>query len=67
MITISFAMASIMGAAQTLASFEIDLSKATNGIDVPVSISLAELKISSTTLFSLAEVIDNKKVSVPFR
>ncbi len=60
-------MASIMGAAQTLASFEIDLSKATNGIDVPVSISLAELKISSTTLFSLAEVIDNKKVSVPFR
>jgi hypothetical protein len=64
---ISFVMISIISTAQTLASFKIDLSKETNGMDVPVSISLAELKISPAASFSLAEVKGNKKIPVPYQ
>jgi len=60
-------MASIIGTAQPLSHFEVDLSKATNGIDVPASISLAKLKINSAASLSLIEIKNGKKIPVPFQ
>lgn len=65
--TTSIGMTSIIGATQTLASFEVDLSKATNGIDVPVIMDLAKLKISPSATFSLIEVKSNKKIPTPYQ
>ena len=65
--TISLVMACLISNAQTLASFEVELAKATNGIDVPASISLSELKNSPSTSFTLAEIKDNKQVQVPYQ
>jgi len=62
-----FAALSMACKAQTLASFEIDLSKATNGIDVPVTMDIAKFKINPSAVFSLIEVHDNKKIMVPYQ
>ncbi|HEY6504990.1 MAG TPA: PmoA family protein [Chitinophagaceae bacterium] len=67
LVTILFIMTSIISTAQTLARFEVDLSKATNGIDVPVSISLDDLKINPAASYSLVEVKGKKKTPVPFQ
>jgi hypothetical protein len=60
-------MASIISTAQPLSHFEVDLSKATNGIDVPVSISLAKLKINPAASLSLIEIKNGKKIPVPIQ
>jgi hypothetical protein len=65
--TILYAVTSIIASAQTLASFEIHLSKASNGIDVPVNQSLSGLTINPAASFSLAEVKGNKNKSIPFQ
>jgi len=65
--TISFVKISMISGAQTLASFEVDLAKATNGIDVPASISLPALKISPSSSFTLVEIKENKQVQLPFQ
>ncbi len=62
-----FAALSMVCKAQTLASFEIDLSKATNGIDVPVTMGITKFKIDPYAVFSLIEVKDNKKTVVPYQ
>ena len=67
LITILFVMATIISIAQPLSHFEVDLSKATNGIDVPVSVSLDKLKISTTSSFSLVEIKGDKTLPVPFQ
>lgn len=67
LITILLVMVSLIGATQTLASFEIDLSKATNGIDVPVSAELDKWKIDPSTTFSLVEIKKNKKIAIPYQ
>jgi hypothetical protein len=53
--------------AQVIASFEVELPKATNGIDVPVTISLDDWKIDPENLFSLVEVIGKQKINVPYQ
>lgn len=60
LITISLAMTSIVGQSQTIAKFDIDLSKETNGIDVPVTIDLTQFKISPGTEFYLSKMVDKK-------
>src|SRR5689334_20196867 len=67
LITILFVMATIISIAQPLSHFEVDLSKATNGIDVPVSVSLDKLKISTGSSFSLVEIKGGKTLPVAFQ
>jgi hypothetical protein len=67
LIAILFIMNPITGAAQVTGRFVIDLPTATNGIDVPVSISLAELKINPANPFSLSEITGDKKIPVAFQ
>src|SRR5688572_13780653 len=67
LVTMLLVMASMISDAQTLAGFEVDLAKATNGIDVPASIKLSELKISPSASFTLAEIKENKQVQVPYQ
>jgi Methane oxygenase PmoA len=61
-------MSTIMSSAQTIAKFEIDLSREANGIDIPVTIDLSRFHIPASTKFSLTKVI-NKKMSIltPFQ
>ena len=65
LIILSFIMSSIPGIAQTIARFEIDLSKEANGIDVPVTIDLTLFRIPAGTKFSLVKNLDRKKLFVP--
>ncbi|HLG40959.1 MAG TPA: PmoA family protein [Chitinophagaceae bacterium] len=60
-------MTSIISTAQTLAGFQIDLTKPVNGIDIPVIMSLTDLKVSPSVSFSLVEVQGNKKIHIPFQ
>jgi hypothetical protein len=60
-------MASFISSAQTIASFEVVLPTAANGIDVPVSYNLDEITFTADSAISLVEIIDNKKVPVPFQ
>jgi hypothetical protein len=53
--------------AQTIASFEINLSKATNGLDIPTSISLDEITFLPDSTLSLLAVQGTKKTAVPFQ
>jgi len=53
--------------AQTLATFEVDLSASSGGLDIPVSVSLDNITFISDTLISLVEVQNNKPVAVPFQ
>ena len=54
-------MTSIISSAQSIAKFDIDLSKEINGIDVPVTIDLSQFKIAPGTEFYLSKMIDKKK------
>ncbi len=68
LIILGFTIIASVSRAQTLASFKIELPKATNGIDVPVSLGLAEWKINPGVVFSLVEIRkDNKKQVIPFQ
>jgi hypothetical protein len=60
-------MSSIISSAQMLSGFEVALPKETNGIDVPLTINLADLKMDPSASFSLEEVRENKKIPVPFQ
>jgi len=48
-------MTSLAGSAQAIANFSIDLSKETNGIDVPVTIGLSQFNAPAGTTFSLSK------------
>src|SRR5689334_13321639 len=60
-------MASLSSSAQTLASFQINLAKPANGIDVQVSINLDEHTFDNYSSISLMEVQWSKKIPVPFQ
>lgn len=64
---IIFLMTASSSIAQTVARFEVDLPKATNGVYVPVNIDLKGITKKSLTSLSLVEVKSNTKNPVPFQ
>ncbi|MDP4261450.1 MAG: PmoA family protein [Bacteroidota bacterium] len=64
---ISFLMTSVIGSAQTIASFEVKLTQATNGLEIPASINLDEITYIADSSLSLVEIQGNKKIPVPFQ
>ena len=60
-----FFMSTLSSSAQTIADFVVDLSKETNGIDVPVTIDLNQFHIPPGTNFNLAMDLGEKRVWVP--
>ena len=52
---------------QKIASFEVEFSKATYGLDIPVSINLDEITYISDTLLNLYEVKGNTRTAIPFQ
>jgi len=57
----------LIGAAQKIAGFEVDLSKQTNGLDEPASINLDNVSFVPDSLLSLVEVTGSKRIPVPFQ
>jgi hypothetical protein len=53
--------------AQTIASFEVELPKPAQELDIPVSVSLDNITFLSDTLLSLVEVQGSKTLPVPFQ
>ncbi len=53
--------------AQKIATFEIELSKPSNGLDIPVNIDLDNISFSKDSSLSLMKVEGNKKTPVPFQ
>lgn len=53
--------------AQPIASFEVPLSKAVNGIEIPVSINLDEITFMPDSTLSLIEIQGNKKIPTAFQ
>jgi hypothetical protein len=68
LIMLSFIMSSIPGIAQTIARFEVRLPESTNGLEVPVSVSLKDIK-ALPSASSMALVITNgtSKTYFPFQ
>jgi hypothetical protein len=64
-IILCFLVQSIYG--QKIATFEVDLSKETYGISVPVSIDLDAITFVSDSELTLVEIRDNNKMPVPFQ
>ncbi len=52
---------------QKIASFEVEFSKSTYGLDIPVSVCLDEITYISDTLLNLYEVKGNNREVVPFQ
>src|SRR6188474_946926 len=53
--------------AQTIASFEVPISKATNGIEIPVNVNLDEITFLPDSVLSLIEIRGNKKIPTAFQ
>ncbi len=53
--------------AQIIATFEIELQKPVNGLEIPVSVNLDEVTFLSDSSLSLIEIGGNKKITVPFQ
>ena len=60
-------MAIFFSKAQKIATFEVDLPKVTNGIDVPVSFDLTGITAVPGAALSLLQVDGDKKMPVPFQ
>jgi hypothetical protein len=63
----AFCLVAINSYSQKIATLEIELKKATSGLDIPVSINLDELTYVSDSLLNLLEIKGDKKISVPFQ
>lgn len=53
--------------AQKIATFEVDLSTETNGLEVPVSVSLKGINLPADATLSLVKINGSKKTPVPFQ
>ena len=53
--------------AQKLAAFEVELTKQTNGLDVPASVNLDYVSFVADSLITLVEVNGAKRTVVPFQ
>jgi Methane oxygenase PmoA len=67
LIVILFCMNTVIGSAQTIARFQVTLSKPANGLDIPASINLDEITFVADSSLSLMEIQGNKKVPIPFQ
>jgi hypothetical protein len=60
-------LTSINGNCQMIASFEVNLTKETYGLNIPVSINLDNVTYLSDTLLALYEVTNKSKTAVTFQ
>src|SRR5688572_30460721 len=56
-----------VGYSQKVATIEVDLSRASNGLDAPASFDLDAVTFLSDTILSFVEVQGSKKIPVPFQ
>ncbi len=63
----SFCLLSVNTFSQKIAAIEVDLPKAANGLEIPVSFNLDEVTFISDTLISLFEVIGTTRNEIPFQ
>src|SRR5215831_15060109 len=52
---------------QPIATIEVSLSRATNGVEVPVSVDLDNITFTKDSALTLVELQGNKEVPVPFQ
>lgn len=62
-----FCMLAAGSYSQKIATLEVDLTKVTYGLDIPVSINLDEVTLVSDSILNLLEVKGDKKTPVPFQ
>jgi hypothetical protein len=62
-----FCLVAVISYSQKIATLEVELTIATFGLDVPVSINLDEVTYLSDTIINLVEVKGDKKIAVPFQ
>ncbi len=53
--------------AQEIATFEVELAKPANGLDVPVSVNLDEITFVKDSSLSLIQINGNNKIAIPFQ
>jgi hypothetical protein len=53
--------------AQKIATFEFDLSKSSNGLEIPVSVNLDGITFAADSSLSLFEINGNNKISLPLQ
>ena len=53
--------------AQKIATLEVDLNKATNGLAIPASVDLDKLTYSPDSSLTLTELDGNKRIEIPFQ
>ena len=62
-----FCLVAISCYSQKIATLEVELTKATFGLDIPVSINLDDVTYVSDSVLNLLEVKGDKKTAVPFQ
>jgi hypothetical protein len=62
-----FCLVSINSYSQKIATLEVDLAKATFGLDVPFSVNLDDVTYVSDSVLNLLEIKGDKKTVVPFQ
>ncbi|MDO9339526.1 MAG: PmoA family protein [Bacteroidales bacterium] len=62
-----FCLVAISSYSQKIATLEVELTKATFGLDIPVSINLDDVTYVSDSVLNLLEVKGDKKTPVPFQ
>ena len=67
LIAVTILHATIICTAQKLASFEIELTKPTNGIEIPASVNLDNVTFVPDSLLTLVEVQGSTRTAVPFQ
>ena len=65
--TLLILTACLICTAQKIASFEVDLSKPMNGIEIPASINLDDFTFVADSLLTLVEINGSRRAEVPFQ
>ncbi|MBG0859319.1 MAG: hypothetical protein IQL11_07410, partial [Bacteroidales bacterium] len=65
LVVLSFFTTALYG--QKLASFEVEFTRNTSGLDIPVSLDLDAVTYTADSLLSLYEVTGNKRTEIPFQ
>lgn len=67
LLLLSFVLIFLSLDAQKIATFEVDLTKTTNGLEIPVCVYLDRITFSSDSILTLIEIDGNKHTPVPFQ
>jgi hypothetical protein len=62
-----FCLVAVNSYSQKIATLEVKLSKATFGLDIPVSINLDEVTYVTDSLLNLLEIKGNNRTAIPFQ